>query len=307
MPKPEKRYIGFFAMFVKISLNRNLCGSLPVFAVLLFFMGLPFLSPGDDPGAVEKKSEASPPPPASVEAGEKGKAETEEPDPVSETLQFLLHRKYAPPLSLSDSIRLTENVIALVNPATEKFKGPRKEKAATLLNLISSHVKITDDRLSSLLFYRWYYIGTHRVDTVTIDEDIFLPQPPLRNVSAISFEATGSDVLIHYMKVVDINNHVAEFNLKKWILAGLPRKEVCFLYFPTTIKRIVMDYSTKPDSRARMKLFAGVTDQPEYGKASLYYLSTSRRQVETGDFKGAKENLRKARELLIKFQNRQRR
>ena len=240
------------------------------------------------------------------EAPEGKKKEESEPNPATEAMQFLLNRKFAPPLSLFESIRLTENVTALIDRSIKKFKEPRREKALHLLTMIQDYVKLVDDRASSLLFYRWYYIERHRVTGDALEEQIFNPRPLIKNVSAISFEANRADVFIHYMKVIDIHNNATNFKINKWIINGLPRKEVCFLYFPTTIKRIILDYSTKPDAKASLSVYAGVTDRPEHGKAALYYLSSAKKEIEADLFGKAKTNLDKAKEYLIKFNRQQR-
>jgi len=226
--------------------------------------------------------------------------------PAEESARFLLQSKFAPPLSIFESIRLTENVILLLNPSVEKFKGPRKELAMNLINLIIDHVKLTDDRVSSLLYYRWYNLGQHKVSDDDIEEDIYKPQPPIRNVSALSFEATGADVFVHHMKVVDIQNNAIRFNINKWIIDGLPHKEVCYLYFPTTIKSIILDHSTKKKAKAHLKVFAGITDRTEYGKAALYYLTRGRKAVESDSFADAVTELKSARNTLIQFNRQQR-
>jgi len=235
--------------------------------------------------------------PSEQKPGEK----PEESDPALESMQFLLKRNFTPPLSLFECIRLMENVMDLINPSIEKFKGPRKDKSLHLMTLITDYVKLTDDRASSLLFYKWYFIGKNQNMRETMEEVVFKPAPVIGNVSAISFEAEKADVNIHFMKVTDLEGNTTSFKVNKCILSGLPRKEVCFLYFPTTISKIVLDYSTKSKHKARLTVYAGVTDQPEYGKAALYYLSHSQKEIENEEFENAKNDLLKAKKYLIKF------
>jgi hypothetical protein len=262
-----------------------------------------------EPAKEAQVAQATPviPPNIGVENVADSPKKEEEPSPSEasiQSMQLLLKRKYAPPLSLLESIRLTDNVTEIVDPSFTLFKEPRKEKSLQLMNLIIDHVKLTDDRASSLLFYRWYYIGRNRVVGDHIQEEIFKPQPILKNVTAISFEAEREDVHIHYMKVIDLDDTATNFKIDKWILKNVPRKEVCFLYFPTTIKQILLDYSTRTETWARIRVYAGVTDRPEFGKAALYYLASARKEIEGGSFDKAKTNLLKAKELLIRF-NRQ--
>jgi len=238
---------------------------------------------------------------AQAPSGKKMDEAPVESDPALKSMQFLLQRNFAPPLSLFECIRLAENVMDLINPAIQKFKGPRKDKSLYLMNLITDYVKLTDERSSSLLFYKWYFIGKNQDMRETMEEVVFNPAPVIRNVSAISFEAEKADVNIHYMKVKDLEGNTTSFKVNKCIIAGLPRKEVCFLYFPTTIKQIVVDYSTKAKGKARLTLYAGVTDRPENGKASLYYLSRGKNEIENDNFENAKNDLIKAKEYLIKF------
>lgn len=251
-------------------------------------------------------TQATPNPPPTE--GEKNPSDTETKPLASDSsiqaMQLLLKKKYAPPLSLMESIRLTDNVVEILDPTIDLFKEPRKEKSIQLMNLIINYVKLTDDRASSLLFYRWYYIGRDRVVGDHIQEETFKPKPIIKNVTAISFEAEKENVHIYYMKVIDLENITTSFKIDKWILKNVPRKEVCFLYFPTTIKEILINYSTKSDTWARLRVYAGVTDRPEFGKAALYYLASAKREIESGAFEKAKINLQKAKERLIKF-NRQ--
>jgi len=243
---------------------------------------------------------------AQAPSGVKSDETPVESDPGLEFMLLLLKRNYAPPLSLFESIHLTENVMDLINPSIEKFKGPRKEKSLHLMTLITDYVKLTDDRSSSLLFYKWYFIGKNQEMRETMEEVVFKPTPMIRNVSAISFEAEKADVNIHFMKVTDLEGNTTSFKVDKCILNGLPRKEVCFLYFPTTIKQIVVDYSTKSKGKSRLTVYAGVTDRPEYGKAALYYLSRGQKEIHDEEFENAKKDLVKAKDYLIKFNLNQR-
>ncbi len=225
-------------------------------------------------------------------------------DSAEESMQALLKTRFAPPLSIFETIRLVESLIELLNPSVDVLKPSRKEKAQKIMTLVSAQVKLTDERVSSLLYYKWYKIGNQRVEGETIEEKVYNPQPPIRNVSAISFEATGGNVQIHFVKVIDTNGKVSNFNVNKWIFDGLPHKEVCYLYFPANIKSVIVDYSAKTSSRARLTVFAGVTDRPEHGKVALYYLTRVAKSIESDNFAQSEADLVKAREALISF-NRQ--
>ncbi len=219
-------------------------------------------------------------------------------------IKVLLEEKFAPPLSLEEAIRIIEMTIALLDPDMEQYQIPRRDKTEVSIKMISDLVQLMDDRNSSLLNYRWYYIGYHRVEDPALEEDHFDVQPPLHNVSGISFEADINNVNLQYMKVIDLHNQITEFRIDKWIIAGLPRKEVCYLYFPSTIREIIIGHSVKPEKRARLRVFLGVTDQPEYAKAAMFYLARARSGILANKFKEARTDLEKARENLILF-NRQ--
>lgn len=223
---------------------------------------------------------------------------------ITPEIQQILKQNFAPPLSLAEAIRLTEKARILLLPDTEQLEGPRSTKAQKLISLVKNFVKLADERSSNLLYYKWYYIGRNRVEREEIEEDIYDAKPPIPKSSAISFEATGEDVLIHHMKVIDIQNNEIEFSLNKWILEGLPRKEVCYMYFPVTVKQVVIDYSTRKDSVARLKVYVGVTDNPEYGKASLYYLTRTVELIQKKNLKEAAKDLEKARNQMILFNKR---
>ena len=283
-----------------------------IFFLTGIFMTRPGISLGQDDSETPKKNEQNQEADSSPESDAKSEKDKksedsfdkEKKEAANEAIQYYLEKKYTPPLSVHDAIRLTEDISPLIDPSVDSFTAPRKEKAQELLSLVTEYIKLADDRYSSLLFYRWYYVARERVSDKAMEEDVFRPRPVIKNVSALSFEAEGEDVLVHFMKVKDMKGKVTTFKIDKWIIEGLPRKEICYLYFPTTIKEIVMDYSTRPDSRAHLRLYAGVSDRPEHGKASIYYLKQAEKNIEQNNFEKARENLVSARNRLIKF-NRQ--
>lgn len=290
MPKLYKHYAMRF-VFIHIIMGIVFCGVLSA-----ALEQTPTPKPTPAPAILPSPSPSATPHQTPLPGAARSSAE--------ESMQTLLKTRFAPPLSVFETIRLVENVIELLNPSVDVLKSSRREMAQKILTLATDHVKLTDDRVSSLLYYKWYYIGYQRVEGETIEEKTYKPQPPIRNVSAISFEASGGNVQVHFVKVVDINDKVSNFNVNKWIWDGLPHKEICYLYFPTTIKSVIVDYSAKPNTRARLTVFAGVTDRPEHGKAALYYLSRAAKSVEAENFAQAVADLSKSRESLILF-NRQ--
>lgn len=225
----------------------------------------------------------------------------EEP-PYDVTFRF----EYHPPLSVLEAIKLTNRLRQMLAPEDPHFVDLRREKAIEVLDLISDYIKMIDDRHSLLPYYTWYEIGEKRVSLGGVDEDSYDVNPAMKNVSAVSFVALRGDVFIHYIKVIDEEGNETRFKVNRWIRLHWPRKDVCFLYFPTDLTKIVIAYSAREDSTVNPKLvvYAGVTTVPEHGKASLYYLTRARQILSNnGEFSSARDDLHKAIESLLRFKN----
>ncbi len=213
---------------------------------------------------------------------------------------------YQPPLSVTDSIRLLYRVRNLLDPDDPDFLEVRREKATEVIDLIIDYVKMTDDRHSLLPFYEWRPIGEKRVSLGGIDEDTYDVSPVHRDISALSFVARRGDVYIHNITVIDEEDKETKFKVERWIRIGVPRKEVCFLYFPTNIDSIVINYSSRKNARENphLQVFIGKTNVPEYGKAALYYLSRARRMLAGDrDFEEIIKEIKHAIESLVSFKN----
>jgi hypothetical protein len=213
---------------------------------------------------------------------------------------------YQAPLSVSDAVRLSYNLIALLNPGDDKFVNTRREKAAEAIQVIIDYIRLVDDRHSSLPYYRWYLIDERRVTPGGIDEDKFKVERILEKASAVSFVAFKGDVFVHNIKVVDNKEKEVNFKINRWVRVGLPRKEVCFLYFPMNISMVVVNYSAEEtiEGPPDMQVYGGVTTLPEHGKVSLYYLTRARQNlIQNGKFENSIKDLREAITNLIRFKN----
>ncbi len=209
---------------------------------------------------------------------------------------------YVPPLSLNDSIRLMRRCIDLLEQNNDQFVELRKEKARDALADVIEYVKTVDQAHSLLAHYKWYYIGRNKVSLGDeIDEDTYDVEPLLKGASAISFSATRGDVYVHRMKVIDAHGAETNFKIDKWIDSGLPRREICYLFFQTDIARIIMDYSAKKNESPRLSVYVGVTPMPEYAKEAIYYLAAARKATESGNFPEAIENIRRGWMRLLNY------
>ncbi len=209
---------------------------------------------------------------------------------------------YVPPLSLNDSIRLMRRCIDLLEQNNDQFMELRKETARDALADVIEYVKTVDHAHSLLTHYKWYYIGRNKVSLgEEIDEDTYNVKPLLKGASAISFSATRGDVYVNRMKVIDAHGAETNFKIDKWIDSGLPRREICYLFFQTDIARIIMDYSAKKNESPRLSVYGGVTPMPEYAKEAIYYLAAARKATETGNFPEAIENIKRGWMRLLNY------
>lgn len=213
---------------------------------------------------------------------------------------------YQTPLSLYDAIRLTYRVRNMLNPADKQFLPMRREKAIEVLDVIVDYIKQVDDRHSLLPYYRWYTVGEKRVSVGVLDEDNYELDPIHYGVSALSFVALRGDVYVQNISVIDKSNSETRFNVNRWVRVDFPRKEVCYLYFPTDIRKIIIRYTGEQGlpEMPKLQVFSGVTNIPEHGKAALYYLSRARQLLASNaEFPETVDALTAAIDVLIKFKN----
>lgn len=217
--------------------------------------------------------------------------------------------EFHPPLSINEAIKLLYRLIrTLNNPATQEGVLPQ-EKILEVIQVVSDYVKLVDDRNSSLASYRWYEVGEKKIPSPVADKiyelrlNVF---PILRNVSAVSFVVSGGDIFIQALTVIDERNNETKFVVNRWIKDNFPRKEVCFLYFPTSLKQIIISCSVSSASSniPRLKFYGGRTNVPEYGKAALYYLTRAQHSVlDNAESNIIISDLHNAIDYLIRFKS----
>lgn len=218
---------------------------------------------------------------------------------------FTFH--YVPPLSLNDTIHLLRRCIDLLEQKRDQFAELRKDKVRDALADVIEYVKAVDQEHSLLTHYKWYFVGRKKVSRgEEVDEDTYDVEPLLKGASAISFSAERGNVYVHHMKVIDARGGETNFKIDKWIDSGLPRREICYLFFQTDIARIVMDHSSKNEERPRLSVYVGVTPMPEYAKEAIYFLAAARKATEQGRFPEAIENIKRAWLRLLKYKRAQR-
>jgi cysteinyl-tRNA synthetase len=91
-----------------------------------------------------------------------------------------------------------------------------------------------------------------------------------------------------------------------------PHEEICYLFFPTTIRSVTLKYQPRSDiSRTpRLTVFAGIARQEEYLKQSLWYLRCARLEADlairhatapAAHLDAACQNLRLAAKRVVRF------
>jgi hypothetical protein len=209
---------------------------------------------------------------------------------------------YVPPLSINDSIRLMRRCINLLEQSKDQFLELRKEKVRDALADVIEYVKTVDQAHSLLAHYKWYFVGRNKVSRgEEIDEDTYNIEPLLKGASAISFAAERGDVYVHRMKVIDAHGAETNFKIDKWIDSGLPRREICYLFFQTDIAQIIMDFSARANEGPRLAVYVGVTPMPEYAKEAIYYLAAARKATEQGNFPEAIDNIKRGWMRLLNY------
>ncbi len=219
---------------------------------------------------------------------------------------------YTPPLSVEEAaslIRATVDILSMKDPAT---LVARCQKACEIMDAVSAYLNVLDRRHSSLASYQWHLVDSEKVDGPGVDRDIFLARPVIHNVSAISFAASFGDVLIHSVEVQDANGQTTTFTLKRLVEEKYPHEQICYLFFPTAVRSVAIQYEakTRTTRTPRLAVFAGIALEEEYLKQALWYLRYARREAiqaallspnTDAHLHAACQNLRLAAQRLIRF------
>ena len=219
---------------------------------------------------------------------------------------------YLPPLSLDEACNLIRSCVDILTLNDTPTLVSRCRKAIEVIDVTSNYLTVLDKRNSHLASYEWHFIDREKVDGPGIDSDVFLAQPVLPNVSAISFAAELGDVYIYSVEVLDAANRVTTFTLDRLIEERYPHEEICYLFFPTTIRSVTLKYQPRSDiSRTpRLTVFAGIARQEEYLKQSLWYLRCARLEADlairhatapAAHLDAACQNLRLAAKRVVRF------
>jgi hypothetical protein len=226
-----------------------------------------------------------------------------EPSPEANTSRLVLPDTF-PPLSLSDCNDVLLWLNARLSRPPAETEDPHEE-ILTVLEQIKQYVRIMDNRSSTLAYYRWVFVDRSKVATQGLDEDIFESGRVIADVSAISLEAELGDVFVHWVEVTDSRGEKTEFRLgtPARLRAGLPRREVFHLYFPTDIRRVRVCYESAPPVRIqpRVTLHAGITKRTEYLKGALYYLNRARQALLAGQREECATQLDRAARRIQRF------
>lgn len=202
-----------------------------------------------------------------------------------------------------------KDILAIQDPST---LVARCRKVSDIIMATTHYLKKLDQRHSTLDSYKWYFIDREKVEPDRVETDVFRARPVIPNVSAVSFSADYGDVYLYEVVVHDVKGNPTTFPLRHEVEQNYPHEEICYLYFPTTLERVILKYEVKRyRSRVpRVTVFAGVAREQEYLKQALYYLHRARRETDQAmrnpaaaapHIEAAREYLNRAAERLIRF------
>lgn len=208
-----------------------------------------------------------------------------------------------PPLSIQECVAVLKLIEArLVNPEIGMDRWNPKE-TARVFELLLDYIQLTDRKHSSLGNYTWNYLGENGVALGVTDRDSYYVAPVLSNVSAISFTASGGNVLVETIEVIDISNTRYGIPVNRRVIADLPRREVSYLNLPVTVKEVVVYYSVV-EGKPRVQLYGGISRKPEYLKAAQHYLLMAQNAITEKQRDSARAAILEAEKQLMNFLNR---
>ncbi|MCB2155528.1 hypothetical protein KQI84_11635 [bacterium] len=216
-----------------------------------------------------------------------------------------------PPFSLSDCSALIGQGLNALPLSDDDPKAYNDEAVFGLLRTITNYLKMRDEMHSTLVNYTWNQIARGQVSDGLIDNEEFTfdkddcPQ----EVSALSFEVQRGDAYLHYLRVIDSEGHeVATFDRlrrnPRLIRHSLPRREVFHLWRPTSIGKIELAYSQANPGRDRspkVLIHAGHTDDPEYGKSAIFFITRAEQRLRAEEISLARNDLIKAQQEIRNY------
>jgi len=194
----------------------------------------------------------------------------------------------------------------LLSMPEDIFTPQRREAARRMIESARDYCDFLDNRHSSLGSYKWFRLATQRVPGGGRPvEDAARLTSQIANVSAIAYEASGSDVWIWSITVTGLDDQETSLTVTAGNIAqGMPWTVVTYLPGPTTIKRITTRRQTFGKS-AELTLYAGVTREPEYGRRVIYQLGRALDALNSRLDDDALASLTQAREAMVQFNREQ--
>lgn len=217
------------------------------------------------------------------------------------------------PLSLDNCVRLINKVQRLLPADRVKFDETQDATYSLrkMIEAVTNYLQFRDDLHTSLADYAWIDLigrrGKVENEPGGRDNDSFDLEPPVANISALSFEVQEGDAYLHSVTVYPADGAKPhEFVLKpeRLLRNRLPRREVFHLWKSTDISRIAVSYSRAtlqdgPTPVVRIK--GGVTGEPDSIKAAIYWLRRSSEAIARQDVPETRNALARARYYLEEF------
>lgn len=214
-------------------------------------------------------------------------------------------RRALPPLSLSEAIFQMEETGLYLAESGSEVSESSIAAIRQRLDGVMRYIRRVDDANPTLPYYQWHLVGKSKVEPERTEKDEMVPLNPMERVSAIGVRVTRGDVWIDQIRIYDVDGSVTEFNLKKMIPGDSPRREVCLLDTEATLKKVEIIYrqvSRKGKKDPRVRVEAGISTFPEYGRESVHLLMLASEEIRVADARDADEHLRAAVKSLIAYQ-----
>lgn len=208
-----------------------------------------------------------------------------------------------PPLSLDEALSQLRQAQLLLASAGSAAPDDVPQTIGSVINYLS----FRDDLHTSLANYTWQALGNAKVENSTRDRDELSFEPPVKRVSALTFEAVGGDLMVQRLRVYDEFDRLRdEFDYEaepRVVRSDLPRRQVFHLWRRTTIKRVEWEasrLSTNEQSglSPRLILLGGTTDRPEHVKTAIFQLTLAQTALQEKNKKAAAEGLARAAQAL---------
>ena len=201
--------------------------------------------------------------------------------------------------TLGDLIDLSKrccyDLLDRARSASSVERGRIAVEAARAVEAVSSRLKQIDFQLKSAeSHWTWLAVTEAQLEESSGRREKFIVDPPVDNASAVAFSCKGKSVRVESVKVIDSAGGSTVFPLGREFSSRQKAHEACYLYYPSSVSTIIVEYGNPGGVNTRLNVWTGVTDLPEYAKEAIYWLRLALQELQQANLEKASDRIKQA-------------